>query len=298
MNIQVIFSENNQSFEAGFGDTVKLPDESYKVGYDNGLSQGYDSGYAIGESEGYKDGVEDGFKDGKEQGYQQGITEGYENGYTGGFDAGKQAEYDAFWDAFQQNGDRRNYSKGFCGNGWTDETFKPKYDIIVVGSGNDFFPSTLMTDVVAILESCGVTLDLSECTHLSWGMSGMKNTRLPILNTPKVTTFANCFNADSHLHTIEKIILNDQGNAIFTSAFANCKALENIRFEGVIGQDIDFHWSTLLTKASITDIINHLSDDTAGKTLTLSKTAVNNAFTADEWSALESSKQNWTITLT
>ena len=37
--------------------------------------------------------------------------------------AGKQAEYDAFWDAYQSNGERASYENAFSGRGWNDITF-------------------------------------------------------------------------------------------------------------------------------------------------------------------------------
>ena len=40
------------------------------------------------------------------------------------------SHYDAFWDTFQRNGERKDYRYGFSGIGWNDENFKPKYDII------------------------------------------------------------------------------------------------------------------------------------------------------------------------
>jgi hypothetical protein len=97
---------------------------------------------------------------------------------------------------------------------------------------------------------------------------------------------------------------------VFLNSF-DCSRLENITFEGVIGSDIDFKLSTKLTEASIRSIIEHLSDTASGKTLTLSKVAVDNAFVfywdggrvpgSDEtnpfWPQLRDSKPNWTITL-
>ena len=69
----------------------------------------------------------------------------------------------------------------------------------------------------------------------------------------------------------------------------------------------DVQWSTELSKESIISIINALSDTTTALTVTLSKTAVNNAFetakgnadgsTSEEWAALIATKQNWTISL-
>lgn len=85
------------------------------------------------------------------------------------------------------------------------------------------------------------------------------------------------------------------------SAFANCNALEEIRIAGVIEQnEFDIHWSTKLSKASITSIIAHLSTTTSGLSVTLSKTAVETAFgstTSTEWTTLIGTRSNWTISL-
>ena len=101
--------------------------------------------------------------------------------------------------------------------------------------------------------------------------------------------------------SIEKIILRDDGSQTVTTMFAsNHNSLKEIRFEGVIGDTISFSDATKLSKASMENTISHLSDTASGKTLTLSKTAVNNAFgssTGTEWLALVASKPNWTISL-
>ena len=58
-----------------------------------------------------------------------------------------------------------------------------------------------------------------------------------------------------------------------------CPELEYVRIDGTIGQSgIDLKYSTKLSKESIESIVNHLSDSATGKTLTLSKTAVDEAF--------------------
>ena len=80
--------------------------------------------------------------------------------------------------------------------------------------------------------------------------------------------------SDGKLHTIAKIRTDE--NTVFNNAFNYCTALKNVTFEGVIGQDINIRWSPL-TADSIRSIIEHLSDTASGKTLTLSKKAVNNA---------------------
>ena len=45
---------------------------------------------------------------------------------TGVFEAGAKSEYDKFWDAYQENGYRNDYSYAFSRRGWIDVSFKPK----------------------------------------------------------------------------------------------------------------------------------------------------------------------------
>jgi hypothetical protein len=83
-----------------------------------------------------------------------------------------------------------------------------------------------------------------------------------------------------------------------TAWLNGASALEDIEFvPNTIKMSIDFYWCTKLTKASITSIINGLSADTSELTVTLSKTAVNTAFTDEEWATLIATKPNWTISL-
>ena len=90
-----------------------------------------------------------------------------------------------------------------------------------------------------------------------------------------------------------------------TLSFGTARSLKDIEFvENSINMSIDFQYSTNLTTASLTSIINGLNADVTGQTLTLSKTAVNNAFGididdvwtwTDEWNILRDSKSNWTF---
>ncbi len=186
------------------------------------------------------------------------------------FDAGKQAEYDRFWDEFQDYGNRTNYTYAFAYGGWTDETYNPKYKIRPTMSNNIFMSNADITDTK-------VTIDLTN---------------------PNGNQKFGLFTSATKLKTIRKLIINETN--IFqasTSTFNNCKSLENITFEGIIGKSIDFQWSTLLSRESIENIVSCLSTTATDVTLTLSETAVNNAFTQDEWNTLIAQKPNWTISL-
>ena len=59
--------------------------------------------------------------------------------YEEGFEEGRKNEYDRCWDAFQDFGNRTAYAYGFSNKGWNDETFKPKYPIVCVGSSAYIF---------------------------------------------------------------------------------------------------------------------------------------------------------------
>lgn len=230
--------------------------------------------------------------------YDAGFTAGQATGgntdaaYQAGFDAGKQAEYDAFWDVYQDNGNRTDYNNAFFGPGWDDTTFKPKYDIVPTGRDNGgMFSYSSITDIKGILEKQGVKLDLSLCnteTMFTWA----HNTKLPVMDYSASTGVS--FYYSYLLKSIDKVILKTDGSQLFN--FAGANSLQEVVFEGVIGQNMDLS-ACPLSKASIENVMSVLSDNTTGKTATFKKTAVNNAFTADEWNALVATKPNWTITL-
>ena len=82
------------------------------------------------------------------------------------YNKGKQEEYDAFWDAFQRNGNRRNYNYAFF-DGWTNANFAPKYDIIAeLGYSSYMFSQSKITgSLKTILNNQGVTLRSSSPTE-------------------------------------------------------------------------------------------------------------------------------------
>ena len=84
----------------------------------------------------------------------------------------------------------------------------------------------------------------------------------------------------------------------FSNTFLYCACLEEIRFvENTIKEVISFESCKKLTKASITSVINGLSDTVTGKTATFSQVAKEAAFAAEEWAELIGTKPNWTIAL-
>jgi hypothetical protein len=227
--------------------------------------------------------------------------------YAKGQEVGRKAEYDAFWDAVQQNGTRTNYNFGLCGTHWTKKTFRPKYPIRPEGMNNCFayWYTYISNDLIDFRECC--ELDTSQATSMSSAFCYSPLIyALGVLDCRSCNSLANAFTDNANLTIIEKIIV--KASISYNNAFNNVPALEEIRFEGEIGRDINFQWSTKLSKASIISIINTLSTTTSGLTVTLSKTAVDVAFydeadggrlgsETQEWETLAQSKSNWTISL-
>ncbi len=264
----------------------------------------YDAGYEKGKADGGGGG-----------GYTDGDLDA---SYNEGYDDGRQAEYDAFWDDFQKNGKRTEYHNAF-GIAWSSKTFRPKYNIVATGAYSMFhnFCYGQGVSLKQMLADCNVTLTFLNAYNIGnlFNSAGITELGEIDLSTTRNNS-AYIFNECILLKTIDRLVL-PVGQTTFSGWFTNCKALENITIEGEIIADISFQWSTLLTRASIESIVNHLSDTATGKTLTLSKTAVDEAFKFELWTPegelievsygsdannpyfpnLRDSKPNWTITL-
>lgn len=164
------------------------------------------------------------------------------------FDAGRKKEYDIFWDNYQQKGARRSYINGFYGAAWTDENFKPKYDIIVEGSGGWMFQN-------AKISKLDVKLDLSGCTNVQSMFANSSFIRLPELDVSGCGDLKSMFHTASKLKKISCIVLGK--NQTFTNTFSRCTSLENVKFAGDISRSVDFS-SCPLEPSSIVGIIMKL----------------------------------------
>lgn len=235
--------------------------------------------------------------------------------YGTGFEAGRESYYDEFWDNFQNYGNADDYYYAFSGHRWNAKTFKPKYNIKQFGQFNNVFFAfnnnrTLWAeepvDLNSIFSVCGVIIDLSETTNMLYSFQNANISSVPeILLGDNVNALNATFSGCKRLETIPKLGVSPR--TTYSGAFSDCTALANITFEGDIGNNIDFKWSPLLSKASIESIVSALYAEATGKALTLSGTAVNNAFETEEgladgstsaqWAELVGTKPNWTISL-
>ena len=222
---------------------------------------------------------------------------------------GMQTEYDRFWDAYQNYGNRTNYYVAFYSGErgmWNNDNFKPKYPIKPTNANNMLANTAIVGDLTLLAD-----IDFSDATNVPSALAyNPYITRIGVCDLRKTqengtSLFAYC----ERLVTVDKVIFKDDGTQhAIASGFAatQCYNLKNIAFEGKANFDVNFKDSPL-SKASITSVINTLYEGSTGKTLTLKLSAVNTAFetssgagdgsTSAEFAALVATKTNWTITM-
>jgi hypothetical protein len=177
------------------------------------------------------------------------------------YNKGQTDQQDDFWDVYQVNGYRTNYSCSF-GMGWTLDYFKPKYDIKPVSAIYMMGYNQIEADLVELLNGLGIEMSFHNCTNMNGTFRGASFTRVGDV-TAKVTSYYDTFGYCRKLTTIDKWGSVDENGMLvsgLTTCFEECFALENITINGFIGNDVNFKWSKNLTKTSIENIINHLAD--------------------------------------
>lgn len=219
------------------------------------------------------------------------------------FDAGKKDEYDAFWDAFQDNGNRTYYSYAFPA--FDKNTFRPKYDIKPTSSEGTFSRMNISDDASKVfdlaehLKNLGITLDTSKSTSCgSMFASNRLFSRVPVIDVSSASSIGSMFANCSRLVTIDKFVINDDGSNKFNQTFTGCPSLVNLTIEGTIGQNgFDVSSCSKLSRDSYFSIFNALSDTTSGLAITLhSREAMREVMGFDESDELiDNSKPNWTI---
>lgn len=140
--------------------------------------------------------------------------------------------YDAFWDAFQDNGNRTHYAYGFAGRGWRDATFQPKYPLNNISNAASMFSNGMyLGEIPAELD-----LDLSNSSDCSY-----------------------LFNSCISLRTVGSIKFNNNiAQSKNNYLFSSCTGLKNITINSEIAFNISFSSSSQLTPASMKSVILHL----------------------------------------
>lgn len=184
--------------------------------------------------------------------------------YNEGFEAGKKAENDAFWETYQEGGNRTNYTYAFYG--WKDEMFNPTYDIT--------FSRAYATFSYSTIKEIKKILDFS---------------KIPTVYLTDAQVFRFCYD----LETIKEVVVCEQNQ--FDQWFQGCSALKNITFSGKIGQSISFADSKLLTEQSVKNIVNCLATVATTTTITFHADVKSQQWFTDEMKATITQTKGWTL---
>ena len=225
--------------------------------------------------------------------YAAGYARGQKAGnYGEGYEAGQQAEYDRFWDALQDNGNRTDYFAAFVF--WDDETFKPKYDIIPSGTAMYMFAKSQITNLVTCIENAGIVFDTSKSPHVGYLFNDASSlVEAPIIDATSSSSVDRLFNGCVSLKKAGVIFPENKITA-FANAFARCGNLEDFTAYGVIDIPLSFANSSKLTTASVQSIIDHLADLTGKTAQTLTLHATVGGKLTDAQKASITAK-NWTL---
>lgn len=180
------------------------------------------------------------------------------------YNSGQKNEYNRFWDAYQNNGNICVGLSMFSGYNWNDEIYNPKYTIKVRNFSSMYQATTLSSTKVPIDVTQGTG------TNVFFNANNMKN--------------------------IVKLIVTDTNT--YNSWFYACTALEEIRFEGTIGNSLDLHYSPKLSAESLENIFKCLSIESTGQTVTLPTTAeatYNAKHGSGAWAERVKGLTNWEI---
>ncbi len=177
---------------------------------------------------------------------------------------------DAFWDGFQNHGERESYEYAFAQSGF--EQLRPKYKVVPtnsrsIGMFQDISGPKIIEKAYFDLSNCNVSQTSTTNGHYVTFRSASESFPCTLEVVEDVgmqpAYYYQTFRGQTLLHTIEVLRVIEE--TMFSAAFTSCRNLQNITIEGMIGQNgFDVKDSTKLSRASIESIINALSSTTSG----------------------------------
>lgn len=218
----------------------------------------------------------------------------YEIGREEGLSAGKLEEYNRFWNSFQKNGKRIGYAYAFGGEGWTEETFKPEYNMKPTNATYMFAKSGIKGSLAELLTKAGVTLDTSNCdNHIRMFAECTGITEVPHIDLTKTDYATSIFEWCIALKKVSlKVAENTFPNC--SGWFTKCSALEDVNMDGCLDKSISFVDSPNLTVTSVYSVISCLKDLTGATSQTLTLHADVGNKLPEELRAMITAK-NWTL---
>ena len=208
------------------------------------------------------------------------------------YDKGKADVELKFWEMLTDNGNRIHFQYAFGSSDYTGYSYvKP---IKIKGNAQRIFYNYSGTEYPKNIDFSEI--DTSKAYNSEyysmWFRYGTNITTVPDMGIPALPGYPDMYANMPNLHTI--VIVRSNENTMFTGTFASCPKLENITFEGTIGQNISFSGCNELTHDTLVHIIEHLKDygETATHTLTIGST--NLAKLSDTEKAIATQK-GWTL---
>lgn len=163
------------------------------------------------------------------------------------FEAGKEAERRAFWEVFQNGGNRTNWQYAFFSVYWDDRTYNPIYSMTVGNTNNNMFYNTSITDTKVSIDISGTTLNY---------------------------TFRN-----AGIVTMPELIVDE--TTVISNGFSGASALQNITITGTFGNSVSMSSCPLIVE-SMKNIISALKDYSTESPFTYTLTLKDSCKTALE----------------
>lgn len=181
------------------------------------------------------------------------------------YKAGQKSEYDRWWDFIQYNGELTQYQHCFYGRSLDD--FYPKYDIRPVNATEIFRDTysekgnilTQPFDLVERLNECGVVIDVSNCTAITYCFYNSPFTRIPTLDMRKAASTTKFLCLGGKTKKVDKIILTVEGQSL-ENFFGYAGEFEDVEIEGTIIENLKIKDCSKMTLASLASILTALKD--------------------------------------
>lgn len=230
---------------------------------------------------------------------------GYDDGYSQGFKDGLAAEgpseYDTFWDVYQENGNRANYSHAFSGPYWPGQ--KVKYPIKIQPGQQSCYGMFYryaydgrgpmgMADGVNLTDFANV--DFSEATHVDsvFGYSTFKTVIVDFSNaTSALACFETAFIRNIYIRLSEKCT---QGSTMFRGAMWTDRII--FTDDSVLNiNQIDFT-SPYLDHESVLSIVKALKDYSGSTSSKICKLGSGNLSRLSNAEKAIATEKGWTLT--
>jgi len=231
----------------------------------------------------------------------EGISAGGDDRYDEGYADAVQAEYDRFWDAYQDNGNRTKYNHAFAGTGWTNEYIQPKYPLcptsdIKITAYMMFRENTKATDISHLSP-----LYIKNAQYAFSLASNLQHLGKIVITYGAYQPFGGCTN----LGVIDELTIKSGALSAYSSAtnpWHNCPNLTYVKFvDSVLDQSINL--SSSVNETTITLPADIIDADgtviaTAGHTITETGLLYNPTITTLIGSLKDFSETTTTMTLT